>query len=272
MMADIFIGTEPRMWRGENVLRYSIDKYAGVNAHNVHSMDWSLDDDTWHNWDMGRQPGIPATRTKNEKGNDCWFTEFTNFRWAIPEKMNFTGRAIYVDVDIIFLNDAHVLNELDMGGKALLSLTNTETSVMLFDCSQFNTFNWWPSIDEMKTNQWAMRNYLALLTKHNVIGQLPLNWNCLDGNGFNPASTNLIHYTGMATQPWLPCQGAMKYYRHPNKRVEALWAILYNEALEAGYVLQEPPAYGGLADGVTDMFQQHITRLNYEYKISGEIS
>lgn len=253
MNPRIFIGSEPRMWLGNAVLNFTIQKATNVSI-DIQEMDFSLGDETWHGWNMGREPGVPALRQKNDKGELIWFTDFTNFRWAIPEKCGFKGRAIYNDVDQIYLGDIRDLWELDMDGKAILSLTTHETSVMLIDCEKFANLNWWPSIEEMKTNCWGIKSYIQLLWKNDMYGMLPTKWNCLDGRGYVEDWTQLIHYTDMSSQPWYPYPERLKYRRHPVKKMEELWMNFYFEALELGYIPANPPAEGDIPEGVSNLF------------------
>jgi len=232
----IFIGTEPRMWLGNAVLKHSIEKLATAPV-DIHMMDYSEEDPTWHNWDMGRPPHVPCTRSLNEKGNSVWFTDFTNFRWAIPEKCGFEGRAIYNDFDQIYTKDPKELWDIDMGGKAMLTLTMYETSVMLFDCAKFGEFDWWPSVEEMKTNGFGIRQYCELLFHKNVTGQLPFHWNCLDGRPGTPwmeGYTGCVHYTDMSGQINRPYPEALKYHRHHVRRLEEVWMDCYYDMEEEG--------------------------------------
>jgi hypothetical protein len=239
MTARVFIGTEPRMWRGTRVLEYSLEKCASIDV-DIHRMDYSLDDDTWHDWRIGRPHGVPATRNTNpETGELVWFTDFTCFRWAIPEKCGFQGRAIYNDVDQIYLGDVKELLELDMGDAALLSLTTNETSVMLMDCEKFANLDWWPSIQEMKDSNWGIQHYIQLLRRNEMYGQLPTNWNCLDGQFYSPGWTKLVHYTDMSGQLWRPYPERLNYRRHRVPEMEELWMNLYFEAVDNGYLTED---------------------------------
>jgi len=245
------------MWIGTAVLKHTIQKYSSLPTE-IHEMDYSLDDSTWHGWNMGRVPGVPATRARNEQGELVWFTDFTNFRWAIPEKCGFKGRAIYNDVDQIYLGDPKDLWELDMGGKAMLSLTTNETSVILFDCEKFASLDWWPSTTEMKTNCWGIKHYIQLLWQNDMYGMLPTRWNCLDGRGYAEGWTRLIHYTDMSSQIWRPYPERLNYRRHPVPKMEQLWVDYYHEALAAGKIPKSPPLEGHLPEGVEDQFHPFI--------------
>jgi len=250
------------MWRGYAVLKYTIEKFASVPVEIV-EMSHATPDTRWHDWNMGRELGQPATRNKGPNGEAVWFTDFTNFRWAIPEASGFKGRAIYLDLDMILFDDIKELWELDMEGKAVLTLTPNETSVMLFDCEQFNN-NWWPGLADMKTNGHNIQYYLRMLRNKDFFGYLPTKWNCLDGrnNSFVPGYTKLVHYTAMNTQPWVPYPELIRYPRHPILDLETEWANFYKAALSEGYIPDEAPLAGKLPEGVVDLFVERLK--NYE--------
>ena len=150
------------MWRGEAVLRFSIDRHASRPVEVV-SMDRSRADPNWEGWNMGRPIGQPATQDTTPAGEAVWFTDFTNFRWAIPQVCGFAGKAIYLDVDEVLLDDPAALFDLPIPrGYGALSLSPGETSVMLFDCGYFENLAGWPSVDEMKVNGWGIERYLNL--------------------------------------------------------------------------------------------------------------
>ena len=76
---------------------------------------------------MTRLPGFAQGR---------WRTGFTNFRFAIPDLAGGHGRAIYNDVDQIYLADPAPLFDLPMGDAGYLALTPADTAVMLLDCAR----------------------------------------------------------------------------------------------------------------------------------------
>jgi hypothetical protein len=260
----IFIGTEPRMWRGEAVLRHSIGKHVSGPVE-IASMDATNGDAYWKGWEMGRPPGQPATSETTSMSEAVWYTDFTNFRWAIPEACGFQGRAIYVDVDEIFLRDPRELGALEIPpGRGILTLQPYETSVMLFDCAYFRNLDWWPSADLMRTNGWNIRRYVELLHSHGAFAPLPPHWNCLDGNGFTAGTTSLIHYTDMSTQIWRPYPERLAYRRHPAPVAEELWMNLYREAIAQPGFPAAPPPGGQCPEGVEDAFPAFAGRYESE--------
>lgn len=266
-MIKLFIGSEPRMWLGAAVLKYTINKYASVPVE-IHEMDYSLEDSAWHDWRIGREPGVPALRDRNpETGELVWFTDFTCFRWAVPERCGFKGRAIYNDVDQIYLGDVKELWDLDMEGKALLSLTVNETSVLLMDCEKFANLDWWPSIQEMKDSNWGIKHYIKLLWENDMYGSLPTKWNCLDGRGYTENWTRLLHYTDMSGQPWRPYPDRLNYRRHSVPITEEFWMDFYYEAKAAGAIPSFPPKEGVLPEGTPDLFADFLKQWETEYEI-----
>lgn len=229
--ARVFIGTEPRMWIAETVLRYSIERHASI-ATRVESMDYARGG-VWDGWEIGRARGLPAKLSAEQRGEDVWFTDFTNFRWAIPEVCGFQGRAIYMDVDMLVLGDVKELLELTMP-TPIRSLSPGETSVMVIDCAAMKNVRGWPPLAEMKVNRWSLRRYVALLSEQGAFSPLPPEWNCLDGRGFTLTGTRLVHYTDMSTQPWRPYPERIHYRAHRSPEVENLWFHYAARARSAG--------------------------------------
>jgi len=233
----VFIGTEPRMWIAEAVLRYSILAHASIPVEIV-SMDYSRGG-VWAGWNIGRPHGHPTSRERNDLGHRVWFTDFTNFRWAIPEVCGFKGRAIYLDVDILVIGDIAELWRWP-SGRAILSLDMRETSVMLYECERFAEMPGWPAIEQMKANGWGIDQYYQLLAPHGAFGQLPVQWNCLDGKDFAYTTTRLIHYTNMSSQPWRPYPERLHYNVVKNTEVEDLWFYYAERARRDGW-FDNPP-------------------------------
>src|SRR3546814_15724914 len=75
---------------------------------------------------------------KDLKGfdRDRWKTGFTNYRYAIPDLAGKAGRAIYNDVDQVYLADPAELFDMDMQGAGQLCISERETAVMLLDCEK----------------------------------------------------------------------------------------------------------------------------------------
>ena len=68
-----------------------------------------------------------------------WLTGFTNYRFAIPDFAGAAGKAIYNDVDQVYLADPAELFDTEIGEHGFLSLSpggKIDTSVMLMDCAR----------------------------------------------------------------------------------------------------------------------------------------
>lgn len=219
----IFIGTEAGNEKAEKALHYSIIKNCKSNV-DIYWMSDKYKDSVWDNWNKGRND-----RTQNSGVG--WKTNFSVFRWAIPELCNYSGKAIYLDVDQIVLKDIEQMWNLDIGNYAALAIKEERTDVMLIDCSKFKA-DFWPKIQKMKPSGKNQKYYRLLVQEKLSIGTLDKIYNCLDGKGFNPETTRLVHYTKMNTQPWMPFPKVMEYRSHDNKEMENLWFRYYKEALE----------------------------------------
>ena len=72
--------------------------------------------------------------------NLLWNTGFTNYRFAVPHFAGYRGRAIYNDVDQIYLADPAELFDAELGDHGYLAVSETDTSVMLIDCDKMGRF------------------------------------------------------------------------------------------------------------------------------------
>jgi len=131
---------------------------------------------------------------------------FVFLRRKVPELMNFQGRALLLDPDIIARSDIGELLNRDMQGKALVcrSRPNNEgffTSVMLMECGQLKHWRWEQHLAEVFRDERPARPWLRLLDENpGTIGDLEEEWNDFDTL---TAKTRLLHYTDRRTQPWL---------------------------------------------------------------------
>ncbi len=219
----IYVGTDPFMKKAEMALLKSLEKTTS-GPWEVIWMDYARGG-IWSNWNIGRP-------RRNPYPGQGWGTDFTCFRFAIPEANGFEGRAIYLDVDMILLKDIRNLFEHPMDKPVMLP---EHWDVILYDCAKFKDLDWWPKIEVMKPSGMMMNEYVKLLLKNDYVSfDLPEIWDCRDGEGYDPETTSLIHYTDMNTQPWKPYPKRFEYPPHPRPDMVELWENLYNEALEEG--------------------------------------
>lgn len=216
----IWIASDPRMRKAEVALEWSIRKRTQhpLEIHWLRAGDPGFGEE----WQRGRPMGQPYTRG--------WATDFTAFRFAVPEDACFQGRAIYLDVDMLVLGDIAELWELPTD-KAWSCAPGGHTDVSVIDCETIGAIAEWPSIKQMRPTGNGIAHYVALLRKHKLFGEgVPATWDCLDGKGYDPMETRLIHFTDMTRQPWKPWPERFKYptvYELPH--IERLFWEHYEE-------------------------------------------
>lgn len=162
-------------------------------------------------------------------------TEFSLYRYLIPELCNYQGRAIYVDSDTICLADVGELFDTPMEGADFLAKYEADEqvwgmSVVLVDCEK-SRFDLETIIDEIDAGLYSITDFSRMsqrfLAHHPYkIGRLDPAWNDFDKY---EEGTKLIHYTALLSQPW-------KYHDHPYGE---LWFRYFYEALASGYITDE---------------------------------
>lgn len=188
----IFVGTEPAQHRAERVLIWSIMKVRDPSrVYEIHLM-------------------------KDLEGFDRrhWKTGFTGYRYAIPALAGGKGRAIYNDVDQIYLSDPAELFDLEMDEAGQLSTTEGETSVMLLDCKKMVEV--W-DIEDVKrvTRNKPLHKPFRVMTSAiaHLWRPLPKEWNARDFE-YERGRSKLLHFTILHTQPWEPFPKQLKYEPH----------------------------------------------------------
>ncbi len=183
----IFLGTEEAQYRAERIFFYSVEKVRDPGrVYEIHLM-------------------------KNVVGFDRskWRTGFTNYRYAIPEWAGGQGRAIYNDVDQIYLADPALLFDLEMGNHGYLAISAKDTSVMLIDCGRM--------VDLWNIETASTLGKHALIDKPSstpgLWGELDGHWNARDQE-YVEGRTKCLHYTALHQQPWEPFPEVFSY--HPN--------------------------------------------------------
>ncbi|HVY98588.1 MAG TPA: hypothetical protein VHA35_03745 [Dongiaceae bacterium] len=218
----IFIGSEPGQIRAERVLVWSIMRHRDpTRAYELHLMR-----------DLAgfRRVG--------------WVTGFTNYRYAIPHFAGFAGRAIYNDVDQVYLEDPARLFDLEMDGHGFLAVANRtrrrwsfDTSVSLIDCARM------APIWTLHRAQTLAVDQLMDLTNaaEGLRGDLPAAWNARDGE-YRAGESKVLHFTKLPAQPWRPFP---RQYRYAKRAEGAVWRELEREADAAGFLWPTEGAHGG---------------------------
>ncbi|RMD61308.1 MAG: hypothetical protein D6826_10175, partial [Alphaproteobacteria bacterium] len=203
----IFLGTEPAQHRAERIFVWSIERVRDpARVYEIHLMK-----------------DLAGFRKLG------WLTGFTNYRFAIPHFAGGTGRAIYNDVDQIYLKDPGLLFDLPMGDHGVLAIApggRLDTSVMLIDCARMR--------DVWTVEDARHRRKNALIRKARaagVFGHLDPSWNARDEE-YAPGESGLLHYTTLHMQPWRPFPGRFVYQRNP---VADVWLEMEARADAAGF-------------------------------------
>ncbi len=203
----IFVGTEPSQLRAERVFVWSIEQVRDPSR-------------TYEIYLMKQLTGFDRSR---------WTTGFTNYRFAIPHFAQGVGRAIYNDVDQIYLADPAELFDTDMGEHGFLAISDTESSVMLLDCARMRSI--W-TLEDAQTR--PKKKLLARATGiPRLRGVLSPNWNARDEE-FVSGRSKLLHFTTLHTQPWAPFPKQFVYQEHP---FGAVWRSLEQSADAVGFHL-----------------------------------
>jgi len=201
----IFLGTEPAQYRPERVFIWSVMQVR----------------------DPARVYEIYLMKDLKDYDRKGWKTGFTNYRYGIPSMAGGTGRAIYNDVDQIYLDDPAELFDMDMGGAGFLGITGRETSVMLIDCDIM--IKHWTLFDAQNGKR---HRYFRDISHNNKLwGLLPGEWNARDDE-FTAGQSRCFHFTTLQTQPWQPLPDQLNYKPHPDGEV---WFSLERNADKARF-------------------------------------
>jgi hypothetical protein len=164
-------------------------------------------------------------------------TEFSLYRYLIPQLCGYNGRAIYIDSDTVCLADIGELFDTPLDGADFLAKPDAYKgdelwglSVMMIDCEK-SRFDLEQIIDEIDHGLYSMMDFSQMapgfLEHHPYkVGRLDPTWNVFDRWD---DQTKLIHYTNLETQPW-------KYSNHPYGE---LWFKYFEEALAEGIVTSQ---------------------------------
>ncbi|MEN6306099.1 MAG: glycosyl transferase [Armatimonadia bacterium] len=242
-MIRIFVGCAPNHEDIESqaVLEWSIRKHASQPVE----IEWmKLSRDPASFWYSDGQGGGWNTTD--------WATPFSGFRWSIPARCNFEGRAIYMDSDVIVMGDVAELftQRMTPGTVALAKGGGSwRYCVSLWNCAEaakhIRSIEWLRS--EPAANK-TMISYFA--SRPHLTQAFAGDWNCLDGEGhpnLRDGQLKALHYTDMGTQPQLrhalprlAREGRKHWFNgqvraHPRPDVEALFDELLAEAKANGY-------------------------------------
>ncbi|MFQ5633752.1 MAG: ELM1/GtrOC1 family putative glycosyltransferase [Gammaproteobacteria bacterium] len=201
----IFLGTEAAQYKAERVFIWSIERVRDPSrVYEIHLMKH-----------------LYGFRSR------FWLTGFTNYRFAIPHFAGRTGRAIYNDVDQIYLKDPAELFDLDLHGHGYLAIDPGDISVALFDCERMSRV--W-TLEDARTGR--KNELLARASRQpGLWGELAGGWNARDRE-YVPGECGVLHYTALHRQPWHPFP---KLFVYQANRAADVWFDLEQSANAAGF-------------------------------------
>lgn len=190
----VYVGCMPEQDLAFRVLEYSIRRHSSL----------SVQVERLHEAIERRGISVPEPAAPGNRGR----TPFSFQRFAIPALRDFSGRAVYLDSDMLVLRDMRALWTFDMQGQQMVSAAplpesgrRPQFSVMLIDCERLR----W---DVARLVGGLDRgNYTYSQLMHEMVSvekwrdSLPEAWNSLER--YVPDETCLVHFTDMNAQPWL---------------------------------------------------------------------
>lgn len=166
-------------------------------------------------------------------------TEFSLFRFYIPQLCNFQGKALYLDSDMIVLCDIGELFDISLDGFDFAACPDAypaiapnrwALSTMLIDCSVCR-FDLDIIFSQMQQRQYSYVEFAQMGKRARSalpyrIKELPSVWNHFDKM---EKGTKLIHYTDLDRQPW-------KYRYHSHGEA---WFEVFGEAIRSGSISEQ---------------------------------
>lgn len=155
---------------------------------------------------LERFDGRTFVRQGRESG---WYLNapqgFLPLRMAVPQLMDFQGKALLTDPDVFAVQSAATLFELDFSlhdiyTGYLSSGTGRSTSVMVLNCEALSHWHFEQQMESMFQKHFDGYAWITLeLENQSRIGELDAAWNSLDQLG---PDTRMVHMTNQRTQPW----------------------------------------------------------------------
>lgn len=241
---QVFVGCDPNDCDLEQmmVLEYSIRKHCSQPV-TLHWMQLSRDPQSF--W-YANPPQQQGWRT------EAWTTPFSGFRWGIPAFCEYQGKAIYMDTDVIVLCDlAQIWNTPFEPGKVVMAKGGEQSwrfCVSMWDCAAARDHL--PPIETLRGKP-EIHQQLKKYYKKNPQVIQPFNpqYNNIDGENSPIEQIKILHYSDMGTQfshalsfARLEREGANHWFDgtvmpHPRQDLQALFDDYYQQALDAGYRL-----------------------------------
>ncbi|MBZ8178493.1 glycosyltransferase [Oscillatoria salina] len=205
----VYVGTDRSQLLAVKVLEHSIKRHTKRDVEVYPMLD------------------LPIPKPKDPRQGQR--TGFSFSRFCIPELAGYSGKALYLDADMLVFKDIASLWDIPFDGAKVIIQEEIprdrqqiakhgappqrvkQCSVMLLDCDRLD----WKIeqiIDGFDTNKY---NYEKLMYELCILDDqkdikygVPFEWNSLE---YYDKKTCLIHYTDMATQPWVSSRNKYGY-------------------------------------------------------------
>jgi hypothetical protein len=203
----LFVGTEAGQSRGDRVFVWSVMQTRDpARVYEIYFM-------------------------KDLKGYDrsAWKTGSSGYRYGVPTLAGGAGRAIYNDMNQIYLADPGELFDLDMRGAGVLSLSEHDSSVMLIDCERMLP-HW--SVEHAQQGK-DHRFFRDILQNSKLRGTLPAEWNASDSeNSLQTAKCMNFNRAPAKTERRVP--DSLRYEPHLDREA---WLSRERAADAAGFIV-----------------------------------
>ena len=186
------------------------------------------------------------------------YTTFSFQRFIIPELQAYSGRAIYLDSDMIVYRDIQHLWTMPFAGAQVLVVPRPEEgslssqfSVLVLDCAALS-WNVREIVAGLDRGEFTYRRLMdECCVAERVSTAIPRSWNSLEQ--YRPGETALLHFTHVPTQPWLSTGNPLG----------SLWCQLLLEALDEGALtaalVREHIAKGHLRPSLSWQIDRRVT-------------
>lgn len=204
----VYVGTDRSQLLAVKVLEHSIKRHTKLPVEVYPMLDLPI-----------RKPKDPRNWQR---------TGFSFSRFCIPELAGYSGKAIYMDADMLVFKDIASLWNIPFNGAKVVIQEDIplehqsrgkeggpvkrikQCAVMLLDCDKLP----WKideiidDLDRGKYNYERLMFDLCILEETGISYTIPFKWNSLE---HYDQETCLIHYTDMSTQPWVFSQNQYGY-------------------------------------------------------------
>lgn len=215
----VFVGAMTEQSLAYEVLKFTLDRYSSIKPRVYH---------------LGEQiqQHMPEYQTLLQGLPSG--TPFSLQRFAIPQLMNFTGKAIYLDSDMQVFDDIGLLFNQQPQAGGFLSCgvlpewqREPQLSVLLIDCANagWRIENIAAKLRDQELDYQQL--FRLAMAKDESFRTLSPHWNSLES--YSDGQTRLLHYTNMGTQPWLSTE---------NPRA-TVWCQALLDAVAEGVISQD---------------------------------